>query len=181
MITLVTGGSGSGKSEFAEKIAVYLKKTKNKDLIYLATMMPFGKETLLKIKKHQEMRKNKGFSTIEVFSEFKKFSEKYNFNNKIILLECMSNLIANEMFSDNNTNVISDVIYGIKNISKNENDLIIVTNEVFSDGLQYDNETIEYIKNLGNVNCEISNFADNVIEVVYGIPLNIKGGVSFDY
>ena len=44
MILLVTGGSASGKSEYAENRALQLAKTEQKKLIYLAAMKPFGEE-----------------------------------------------------------------------------------------------------------------------------------------
>lgn len=40
MILLVTGGSASGKSEYAENRALQLAKTEQKKLIYLAAMKP---------------------------------------------------------------------------------------------------------------------------------------------
>ena len=47
MFHLITGGSGSGKSEYAEqKLMEYASHSKrNKKRYYIATMIPFGKET----------------------------------------------------------------------------------------------------------------------------------------
>ena len=47
MILLVTGGSASGKSEYAENRALQLAKTEQKKLIYLAAMKPLGEEAPL--------------------------------------------------------------------------------------------------------------------------------------
>jgi len=52
--------------------------------------------------------------------------------------------------------------------------LIIVTNEVFSDGIQYDPETMDYITLLGTVNQALMEMAEEVIEVVYSIPVYLK-------
>lgn len=54
MLYLVTGGSGSGKSEYAENLAVSLKK---ENLIYIATMFPFDDESLKKIERHKNYEK----------------------------------------------------------------------------------------------------------------------------
>lgn len=55
MFIVITGGSGSGKSEFAEKNALQLYNNFcSENLFYLATMMPFGNETIDKIQKHKK-------------------------------------------------------------------------------------------------------------------------------
>ena len=52
MILLVTGGSASGKSEYAENRALQLAKTEQKKLIYLAAMKPFGEEAAKRIEEY---------------------------------------------------------------------------------------------------------------------------------
>ena len=53
-------------------------------------------------------------------------------------------------------------------------EIIIVTNEVFSDGAKYSFETLEYMKCLGKINCYMAERADIVFEVVCGVPIYIK-------
>ena len=67
MILLVTGGSASGKSEYAENRALQLAKTEQKKLIYLAAMKPFGEEAAKRIERHRQLRAGKGFETVERF------------------------------------------------------------------------------------------------------------------
>ena len=138
MFILVTGGSGSGKSEFAENIAMKL----GGKMLYVATMKPYDDECLKRI--------------------------------DTILLECISNLTANVMFSDNNDNAFEKIIGGILNL-KSEN-IVIVTNEISSDGIEYGGDTKMYISLLGRINSALSKRADKVYEVVYGIPIEIKRG-----
>ena len=92
MLTLVTGGSGSGKSEFAENLSVGYK---SENLIYIATMFPYDNESLKKIERHKKMRENKNFKTIECFKDLKDIGIP---KNSTVLLDCMSNLVANEMY-----------------------------------------------------------------------------------
>ena len=66
MLTLVTGGSGSGKSEFAENLSVGYK---SENLIYIATMFPYDNESLKKIERHKKMRENKNIKTIACFKD----------------------------------------------------------------------------------------------------------------
>lgn len=87
----------------------------------------------------------------------------------------MSNLVANEMFSQNPDDNIKDkIIRGVEHLLANCHNLIIVTNEVFSDTLNYDETTICYINLLGEVNQSLAKKADHVVEVVYGIPITRK-------
>ena len=161
MFILVTGGSGSGKSEFAENIAMKL----GGKMLYVATMKPYDDECLKRIERHRKMRDGKGFRTVECYTDLSEITESAD----TILLECMSNLTANVMFSDNNDNAFEKIIGGILNL-KSEN-IVIVTNEISSDGIEYDGDTKMYISLLGRINSALSKRADKVYEVVYGIPI----------
>ncbi|MDO5292998.1 MAG: bifunctional adenosylcobinamide kinase/adenosylcobinamide-phosphate guanylyltransferase [bacterium] len=180
MITLIIGGSGSGKSEYAENKALeYAKHKENTNsLLYIATMQPFGKETLQKITRHHELRKNKGFTTVEQYVDIEKASINWN-NEAVVLLECMSNLLANEKYrTDRSENSLKDlvakVVQGIEEIEQSCHHLVIVTNDVFASGESYDLETMEYISQLGKINSRLAKKADLVVEVVCGIPVIVK-------
>ena len=53
---------------------------------------------------------------------------------------------------------------------------MIVTNEIFSDGILYEEESEQYKKELGQINQKLAEMAEEVVEVVYGIPVWHKGG-----
>jgi len=172
MLILITGGSGSGKSQYAEDVTVSLGKRR----CYLATMFPFDEECRKKIERHRIMRKEKGFDTVECYQGIETLTLDYD----TVLLECMSNLLANEMYGEKRTEgSVSDyILEGIRTLSKQVENLIVVSNEVFSDGIEYDEETMKYISFLGEINRGIGNMADKVIEVVYSIPVIHKTGKS---
>ena len=173
MITLVSGGAASGKSEYAENISM---SRKNGTLIYIATMMPYDSECYKKIERHREMRKEKGFLTLECPYDLKSIKCKDISKDSTILLECISNLLANEMYDQNRCreNAVLEIVDGIRSLKGKCENLVIVTNEIFSDGNKYDKDTEEYIKNLGIINKELLHIADEVIEIVYGIEVRIK-------
>ncbi|MGG7201229.1 bifunctional adenosylcobinamide kinase/adenosylcobinamide-phosphate guanylyltransferase [Clostridium butyricum] len=173
MLTLITGGSGSGKSEFAEDLSVSYKSN---NLIYIATMFLYDNESLKKVERHKRMRDHKNFKTIECFKNSKSL---FISNNSTVLIDCMSNLVANEMYLEGGAKdkTVQEVIRGIESINNQAENLVIVTNEVFSDGIVYDDDTMRYIRNLGEINKEIGKKADNVVEVVYSIPIFHKGGI----
>ena len=171
MLILVTGGSGSGKSAFAESVVMGLKTRPN---LYIATMYPFDEECHRRIARHRLMRRDKGFETLECYTGLKDAKIP---SSGTTLLECMSNLLANEQFELGGTDeeILDRIQQGIQNLKEQTDDLIIVTNEIFSDGCRYDAETVRYIRLLGNLNIRMAEEADAVTEVVYGIPICRKG------
>ena len=95
MITVITGGSGSGKSVYAENYAMKYRKAKDA-CFYIATMQPYGEEGRNRVERHRKQRAGKGFDTIECYQNVGSCAKQIE--NGIVLLECMSNLVANELF-----------------------------------------------------------------------------------
>ena len=95
------------------------------------------------------------------------------------LLECMSNLTANEMFTKDGMKseeeVVEKIVSEIQTLSQKLDNLVIVTNNVFEDGVIYDAGTMEYLRALGRINAALAHLADRVAEVVVGIPVELKG------
>lgn len=170
MMILVTGGSGSGKSAFAEDCIVAFGNARR---IYIATMYPFDEESRKRVKRHQAMRQGKGFDTLECYTGLARAAIP---EGSTVLLECMSNLVANEMFQENGAheNTVKAVVDGVEFLQKQTENLVIVTNEIFSEAAEYQGDTKLYQKYLGMINQKLSDMADEVVEVVYGIPVTTK-------
>lgn len=170
MIHLITGGSGSGKSSYAEQQLVALGDGPR---IYLATMAAKDEESRNRIKKHRDRRSGMNFTTIEQSTNLRDVDVPEGSN---VLLECVSNLLANEMFMPGKSGIhsVNAVIDGIEHIDHQCKNLVIVTNEVFSDGVEYENMTHIYMEFLGLINQHLGHMADLVTEVVFGIPIPVK-------
>ena len=162
----------SGKSAFAEDKIVSFGPAKR---IYIATMHPYDEESHKRLARHQKMRAGKGFETVECYTGLKNLDFP---ENAVVLLECMSNLAANEMFEEKGAGekTVEAVLEGIKKLSSQVRHLVIVTNEIFSEAASYEGDTIRYQEYLGIINQNIGKMADEVVEVVYGIPIWHKGG-----
>ncbi len=97
-----------------------------------------------------------------------------------MLLECLSNLAANEMFrnegiwEDSADKLAEKLVQGVRRLKEQADSLVVITNEVFSDGNRYDQTTETYIQALGKANCLLAAMADEVAEVVWGIPVKRK-------
>ena len=194
MITLVTGGSGSGKSAYAESLLSSCEGIR----YYIATMQIYDAEGEKKVERHRKLRAGKGFLTIESPMNVGKIrfacdggSEQAQYRQeaerkvqgspekKSALLECMSNLTANEMFTKDGMKseeeVVEKIVSEIQTLSQKLDNLVIVTNNVFEDGVIYDAGTMEYLRALGRINAALARLADRVAEVVVGIPVELKG------
>ena len=187
---MVYGGSASGKSSYAESIAMSLQGDGR--LLYIATMYPYkwntteiDPETMQRIERHRAMRADKGFDTVECYRHVEHIVAK---RQDVLLLECMSNLLANEMYLEPDADagsgmsktmspVSKKIVQALIDLSTRVQDVVIVTNDVFSDGgnLTYDESTREYVKNLAQINCALAREAATVTEVVCGILVKIKG------
>ena len=170
MLTLVTGGSGSGKSAFAEDRVLSFGEGKR---IYIATMHPFDEESHKRIERHRKMRAGKGFETVECYTGLKNAVLPGESGKCVVLLECMSNLVANEMFEEQGAHdrTVSEVTKGIENLLGQAAHVVIVTNEIFSDAVVFDGDMDSYLEYLGEINQAAAQRADEVVEVVYGIPV----------
>lgn len=202
MLHIVYGGSASGKSSYAESFAMSLQGDGR--LLYIATMYPYkwnttelDPETIQRIERHRAMRADKGFDTVECYRHVEHIVAK---RQDVLLLECMSNLLANEMYLEQDSDdgglaetmsevekagvgmsetlspVSKKIVQALVDLSTRVQDVVIVTNDVFSDGgsLTYDESTREYVKNLAEINCALARVAETVTEVVCGIPVIVK-------
>ena len=172
MMTLVIGGAASGKSEFAEGLVLSAGELPR---YYIATMQPFDEECRARIRRHRQMRAKKRFETFECFTNLKSLTLP---QRGVVLLECISNLTANEMYSPDGAGeaAIEAICQGIEHLRTQCQELVIVSNEVFSGGSDYEGDTLHYLQVLAEVNRALARQADRVYEVVCGMPVCHKGG-----
>ncbi len=172
-IVLIIGTPDSGKSEIAENIAAELSEPGK--AIYLATMIPYGSEGKARIEKHRRMREGKGFITVEKpfdicdisGEELQSYSGEYeDLSEMTVLLECVSNLTANELFERRTPAAeAADRICGdIERLAASVRNLVIVSNH-FEKECGFDHETAEYAEILDIINDRLADLADRVIRI----------------
>jgi adenosylcobinamide kinase/adenosylcobinamide-phosphate guanylyltransferase len=178
MFYLVTGGAGSGKSEWAERFAGTLGEGPR---LYLATMRVFDDEGRRRVEKHRAMRAGRGFRTLEMGSRLA-VSGSYG----TILLEDVTNLVMNEYYDmffarrgetipENSLHALEDQTFReISSLRGSCCSLIAVMNEIRSDGRTYPRETEQILRVLSRVEMRLAAEADRLIEVVYGIPVTVR-------
>ena len=167
MLTVVIGGSASGKSEYAEAHVCTLSGAR----IYLATMEPWDGECRARIARHQAARAHRHFATLERYRDLEHLTLP---PDGTVLLECLSNLLANERYGTPSRQA-DQVLAGLIHLARQCRHLTIVTNEVFSGGTDYEGDTLAYLGQLAWLNRQLAQRADLVVEVVCGLPNVLKG------
>lgn len=178
MLVLVTGGAASGKSARAEDIVCRLAN--GRPMLYVAAMEPSGEEAQRRIARHRALRAGKGFDTLEHSKRFDRLRVPAGY--EAALFECMSNALANELFSPDGAgeNWKNSILSGVDALAEACPHVVLVTNEVFSDGRTYDAGTMAYLRALGQLNLLLAQRADVVVESVCGIPVMRKGSADFE-
>jgi len=171
MIIFLTGGTRSGKSDFAQDMAEKLKGNR----FFLATAQAFDEEMRHRIQKHREQRGNR-WDTVEEPIYLGRVLRAAAGSYNTILVDCltlwMSNLLMK--YSDKEEKlleIIDDFFLSIKEINGT---LIVVSNEVGM-GIVPDNKLArDYRDHLGILNKRMAGIADEVYALLSGIPVKIK-------
>ena len=165
MLILVRGKNNSGKSAFAEKLAVRLSDKR----FYIATMQPYGKDGAKRVEKHRAQRAGLHFETLE---RPYAVSDAPVCCSSVVLLEDVSNLLANVLFEKgkNERQVHADILL----LASRCKALIAVTISKIKPG-EYDGETIAYIAALQKLNERLYDSADIVYEMQNGVAVLKKG------
>ncbi len=169
MTVFVIGGSGSGKSEFAEGLIVRSGLTRR---VYIATMEPYGEDAAARIARHRALRKGKGFETLECYRNMAELDMP---QGGAALLEDLTNLFANEWFGAGRDGAAERVLSGLAHLEETAGLAVIVGNDIFSDGITYDWDTECYLNALAALHRAAAARAGAVYEVVCGIPIRHKG------
>ena len=165
MLIFVSGGSGSGKSAFAEGLIV---QSGLAERLYIATMAPFGAEGQARIARHRALRAGKGFTTCERLRDLEGIDVP---PGCAALLEDLTNLFANEWFGASPDGAAERVLRGLDRLRDAAALTVVVGNDLFADGLPYDADTLRYLHALAALHRQAAARADGVYEVVCGIPI----------
>lgn len=180
-IILCSGGARSGKSEFAEQLALSLKGRK----AYVATGQAFDDEMKDRIKKHQ-MRRGKEWITFEIPLHLHKNWEQIKNVSDVILIDCLTMFTSNHVFAHGDINTQEDfnriesiileelrlLLQDINN--SNDKTVIFVTNEIGL-GIIPENKLARYFRDItGRVNREVASAANKMYLTISGVTIELK-------
>lgn len=180
MKIFISGGCKNGKSSFAQDIAK--KLAENSKLYYLATMIPRDDEDKLRIKRHIQNRNGMGFVTIEVGKDLASCLDKVD-KDATFLLDSVTALLQNEMFSPNFTNYID--INAVKRTKESlrhflhsVKNAVFVSDFIYSDASTFGESTEVYRAGLAELDKMLASECNTVIEVCTGNIIIHKGALS---
>ncbi len=177
MRALVVGGSGSGKSAYAEQLATLLSERRT----YIATMRSEGREAAERISRHRAQRAGLGFETIERPDSLAAASATVR--GGVVLVDDLGNLVANALFFPDGSmadprEVLDRLDNEVKGLARAFDHVVLVSNEVGAEGLHEQDSTNVWVRLIGALNCLIATTFDEVTEVVCGVPCQVKGMLS---
>lgn len=176
-LIFVTGGVRSGKSSFAEKLAIERAKEIGGKLHYVATSETVDEEMKRRIARHQKERAEGEFpwKTWEQPSDIGKLAAYFQ-KGDVLLLDCLTTLINNELYLTNDTEeeIFHRVETGIAALKERCSMLIIVSNEVLFDPAGENKLVLTYWKLIGRLHQKIVKMADEAYLVECGIPIRKK-------
>ena len=168
MIHFFVGQSNTGKSEKAEELAMTFGFPHK---LYIATMKVMDQEGELRVQKHRKQRAGKGFETLEIPMNITQVIPQIKDpENTVVLLECVSNLVGNEMYDNpekaglEEAHFAEEIVQDIKQLADSVAELIVVSS-VYEAKEEYSEETLKYIRLLDRTNEEIKGIAHKVIEI----------------
>lgn len=166
-VILVTGGQRSGKSRYAQQLALSLSAHP----VYLATARIWDEEFRRRVERHQHDR---GPEWINIEEE--KFLSRHDLSGRVAVIDCVT-LWSTNFFFDNQGDVES-ALKGLRTefdqLCRQEACLIFVTNEIGMSGVSIDETQRKFTDLQGWINQYIAARADEVVLMVSGIPVKIK-------
>jgi adenosylcobinamide kinase/adenosylcobinamide-phosphate guanylyltransferase len=167
MIYYISGGARSGKSAYAQELALSLASNP----IYLATARNWDADFDQRIKRHQNDRDER-WENIEE----EKYPAQSNFTNRVVVLDCVTLWLTN-FYVDTKYDIeasLAQIKVAFDDMTKQEATFIIISNELGM-GLQADTESGRKFTDLqGWANQYIAKKADKAIFMVSGLPLDLK-------
>jgi len=164
---LITGGQRSGKSSYAQKLALSL--TDNP--VYLATSAVWDEEHRQRIERHKRDR-GPQWTNIEELKDL----QNVDVNDRVVVIDCLT-LWSTNFFSETNGDVelsLANIIERFEAFTQQDATFIFVTNELGLGGTSTNDLQRRFNDLLGWVNQHIAQRADEMILMVSGIPVYIK-------
>lgn len=180
-IILCSGGARSGKSEFAEQLALSLKGRK----AYVATGQAFDDEMKDRIKKHQ-LRRGKEWITFEIPLHLHENWEQIKNVSDVILIDCLTMFTSNHVFAHGDINtqedanriesiILEELRLLLEEINNsNDKTVIFVTNEIGL-GIVPENKLARYFRDItGRINREVASAANRMYLTISGVTIELK-------
>ena len=166
-ITLITGGQRSGKSSYAQKMALSLSTSP----VYLATSAVWDEEYRQRIERHKRDR-GPEWTNIEELKDL----QNINVEGRVVVIDCIT-LWSTNFFTEFEGDVqksLDAVTQRFERFVQQDASFIFVTNEIGLGGISANDLQRKFTDLIGWVNQFVASKSDDVILMVSGIPMKIK-------
>ena len=170
-IILITGGQRSGKSTYAEQLALSMSAHP----VYLATAHVSDAEFAERVRRHQA-RRGPQWTNIEE----ERFLSRHDLSGRVVLVDCVTLWCTNFFFAGGGDGlpdvdrVLAEVRCEFDRLTRLDATFIFVTNEIGSGGVSANALQRRFTDLQGWMNQYIAARADSVVLMVSGIPVDIK-------
>ena len=175
MKIFISGGCKNGKSSYAQILAQKIRKP-GAPLYYLATMIPADGEDDARIDRHRKDREGRGFETIEAGRDIPRVLDRCD-RHGAFLLDSVTALLANEMFvaGEARPEAYLKVSGDLTRLMRYIDDIVIVSDFIYSDAFLYDDLSEAYRRGLAYVDRRAAAQCEAVLEICHGIYIAHKG------
>jgi adenosylcobinamide kinase/adenosylcobinamide-phosphate guanylyltransferase len=171
-IIMITGGQRSGKSQYAEQLALEMAENP----VYVATAHVWDDNFRQRVILHQA-RRGERWTNIEE----ERYPSRYDLNGRVVLVDCLTLWATNYLF-DSETGAErpdSEDIQGeledeLARLTSQDATFIFVTNEIGMGGVSSNPLQCRFADLQGAINQYVAAIADEVVLMVSGIPVKIK-------
>ena len=166
-IILITGGQRSGKSGHAEQLALSLSPNP----VYLATAHVWDEEFRERVRRHQQ-RRGPQWTNIEE----EKMLSRHDVTGRVVVIDCVTLWLTNFFMETSDVDTTLEKAKAeFDRFTTQEATFIFVTNEIGSGSVSENAIQRKFTDLEGWMNQYIASKADEVILMVSGIPVKVKG------
>jgi adenosylcobinamide kinase/adenosylcobinamide-phosphate guanylyltransferase len=173
-VTLVLGGVRSGKSSWAQELAAKAAR-----VAYVATAQPVDREMVEKIRLHREARPNH-WQTFEEPLQLGQVLAQHAGAFDVMLIDCLTIFVANllERAESDPDCIEQHIAAFLDALGGSPASVVLVSNEVGSGVVPPYPAGRRFRDALGELNQRVAAIADNVVLLVAGLPLALKGTIG---
>ena len=180
MRIFISGGVKNGKSRLAQRLAV--EQRGSQPLYYIATMRAGDAEDEARILRHRNERQGQEFITIEQSTAIAAILLDCNHQGSF-LIDSLTALLGNEMFPPReavDVHAWRRIEADLKMLLLQLPNIIIVSDYIYGDGIQYDALSETYRQSLAMLDRSVAQLSDVVLEISFGSVITHKGGEAWD-
>ncbi|MDQ8935560.1 bifunctional adenosylcobinamide kinase/adenosylcobinamide-phosphate guanylyltransferase [Acinetobacter rudis] len=170
MLQFILGGARSGKSRYAEQIAL----AQNLPVIYVATAQALDAEMQQRILHHQQQRPA-DWSLVESPLYLADELLKIDCEGQVILVDCLTLWMSNLLLDVNSNTQGLQCEKLLAVLPKLKSHVILVSNETGLGVVPMGQLSRQFVDESGRLHQQIVQLADTVTFCVAGLPMQLKG------